>query len=139
MRSIIVRKSKMQRNCFRFFLFWPLSALLLSIFYHKYTLLLVFFPIALTFTIILIYMESWQIVFSSNSVTRKVFLFTVGHYSYSVLNDVCLLYSLTDHEYVVLSFANNKCIRFRMKDENASKALKLIRSHKSVRCSRTGD
>jgi hypothetical protein len=111
----------------------PLSALLLSIFYRRYLLLLLFFPLALIFTIILIYVESWQIVFSSSSVIRKVFFVKVGHYSYSSLNDACLLYSLTDHEYVVLSFANNKCIRFRMKDENASKALKVIRSHKSVR------
>lgn len=132
MINIIVRKNPVQRYFFRIFLLLISVVLCLIFWHHEYPLLLIFLPFEAIFLVILIYMESWKIVFLADGMEKKVFFLSLGYYSYSAINDAYLSYSATDHEYVALHFSNQKRITFRMKDVNASRALKVIRSHKSI-------
>ena len=132
MNKLTVRKNQAQRYSFRLILLLISIMLILILLWNEYPLLLIFIPLEIIFGVILIYIESWQILFLSNFIEKKCFFLTMGRYSYSEIIDVSLSYSATDHEYVVLNFAKHKQISFRLKDVNASKALKIIRSHKSI-------
>lgn len=129
--NITVRKYKAERYCFRALVLALVLVMLFFIYPNLYGLL--FAPVILLSLPILIYMESWQIVFSGNGIQKKCFFRTVQSYSYAALTDAQLSYSCTMNEYVTLTFSDNKCIRFRLKDENAAKALKRIVAHRSVR------
>lgn len=132
MKKITVRKNQVLRCCFRFILLLFSFIIAFILFWKEAPLLLVFIPLEVIFGVVLIYMESWQILFFTDHIEKQVFFLTVSHYSYSDINDIYISYSVTDHEYVVISYANQKRISFQLKDVNASKALKILRSHKSI-------
>lgn len=132
-KNVIVRKCKAERYCFRVLVSALVLVILFSFCQGLYLLLVILVPMVLIFSLILAYMESWQIVFSGSGIQKKCFFRTMRHYSYADMTDAQASYSYTMHEYVTLTFCDSKCIRFRLKDENAAKALKRILAHKSVR------
>lgn len=132
MKKVTIRKNQTQRYCFRFILLLISLALVFILFCNEPPLLLVFFPCEVIFGVILVYMESWRILFYADHIEKQVFFITVDHYSYSDIKDIYISYSVTDHEYVVISYVNQKQMSFRLQDMNASKALKVLQSHKSV-------
>ena len=133
-KEIHIRKNKAERYCLRACL---LSIIVFAAFstgyQHQYSLLLIWLPLILAFTLLSFYIESWKIIFSSDCISKKCFFLTRSTHSYAQILDAYQSYSSSNHEYVTLIFIDKKHSFFRLKDENANKALKLLSSHRSVR------
>ena len=132
MSKFVVKKNKAERYTLRICLLLISLWFIVALLGQAYLLALVLLPIEVFFGVIVLYLESWQIVISANSITKKDFLRTTGPYSYLKIEEVYLSYSFTDHDYLFISFLDKKQITFRLKDDNAVKAVKIIQSHKSI-------
>lgn len=132
--AIIVKKYTAERISFRVILVcWVLFTLLFVVVPQQYPLLLVALPFVAIFFFLLVYYESWQISFDKKTIIRRVLFVRIGIYSYSQISDVFESYSETNHEYIMLVFSNGDKFSFRLKDENAYLAKKLINTHHSIR------
>ena len=133
-RSLIIKKYKPERVCFRFaFVFIIVIGAVCAVLTQQYLWLLIFSPMLLFFLTILVYFESWHILFGPNGIRKSVFLMNARSYSYSQIMDVFEAYSFTNHGYITLVFHDGKRIVFRLQDENADKAVKIIMAHHSIR------
>lgn len=134
-KIIIVRKNRAQR-CGLLVLY--LTMVCLSVF-----LITLLFPVyyygllSLTGTIpilyVLIYYQTWRISFSAKHITIKQLFRKSKTYTYSQITDGYIANSYTLHQHVSLAFYDNRSFRFRIEDENANIALKIIQTHHSLR------
>lgn len=131
-KPIVVKKPLMHRCCFGIFTSLIAALVIIVLFAHEYLYSFILIPLMLAFGTVTLYLETWQISFSSKSIQHKIFWQIVCEYSYHRLTDAEVRYSYTNHEYVTLIFREKKNLHFRLKDENALKALKIVSSHKSV-------
>lgn len=89
-------------------------------------------PVVLFSALLLWYCESRCVTFSENSVCKQVF-FIKWRYAYTQIADAVRGYSRSDMDFVRLTFKDGKEIRFRLQDDNAEKALKILCKHRTVR------
>lgn len=138
-RTIIVKKSTKQRmgiNILVVFLTAILGTVVACSKQERQHVAILLFVSWLPFIILVIYINSWKVSFSDNAISKRVFCFTVVNCSYIQLKDAVISYSYTEYGYILLRFSTGRSIRFRLEDENASKAISKIRSHCSIRISR---
>lgn len=134
-KEIIVQKSRAQRLgiiCV-FILLLILSILEIILLYPVYYFGVLSLIGTLPVLYILLYYETWQISVSSNKITVKCLFKRTKSYSFSQIVDGYIANSYTLHQYVCLFFYDKRRLQFRMKDENANKALKRIQAHHSLR------
>lgn len=131
---VTVRKNRAQRfGLWVLFIFFFAIDVGCTIWLQQFLSALIFLPWILIMFAMLLYYETWQISFLSDTIKTKKFLFYTRSYSYHQIVDVVESYSVTNHGYVAIIFANSKKIRFRLEDENANKAVRIIQSHHSIR------
>ena len=94
--------------------------------------LVLFMPYEGVLLLLVIYEQTWKITIEKNMISKFVFFRKVSSQSFSEIVNAVSKKSYTDREYVRLSFQNGKVIMFRLKDENASKAVSAILSHRSI-------
>lgn len=129
-----VTKNRLQRICIRFFTGFYYAITLISIIWSKQlVIVLAFAPWLLIMSILLFYFESWQVDVRPNSISSKVFHIKTATYSYQQIQDAYITYSFTNHHYIMLTFTDGKKIKFRLEDENARNAVRIISSHYTIR------
>ena len=89
---------------------------------------LVTIPIA----VYVVYLGSWNIQFSARTIKKRMFFLTIVEYKYAQLLEARLSYSVTNHDFIMLIFNDKRQMIFRLKDENATYAMKRINSHRSL-------
>lgn len=80
---------------------------------------------------VLLYYETWAVIVSKNGIQKCIYGHKSMVYQYAQFKSICLVYSHTDHYYILLK-CNNNSIKFRMKDFNAAQAIHEIRRHRSI-------
>ena len=79
-----------------------------------------------------IYCETWQICFGER-ICKKV-LFCTRTHEWRELKEAKKYYSLSESDVTVtLIFTDGKSFRFRLKDQNAEKAEKIILTHCNIK------
>ena len=134
-KAVIVRKKQAQRYGIlavylaMICLSVLLGILLFPIYYYGLLALVGTLPILY----VLIYYQMWSISFSENHITIKCFLRKSKTYTYFQIADGRVSNSYTLHRHVFLRFSDNRSCWFRLEDENAKTALKIIQTHYSLR------
>jgi len=135
--NIIVTKNKNQVYGIRFFatihtIVWVIAFITYTeIFKH---IIFLFFPTFVLMLCLLLHYETWQISFSSKSISKKTFLRKTKTYLYSQLKETAMMYSLSGCGYcIVIKFDDGKQFRFRLNDVNGIKAKNKLLSHCSIR------
>lgn len=95
-------------------------------------LMLAGLPVVLFLALLLWYFESWQIVFFKDGICKRVF-FRKRSYQYTQISDAVRGHSVSDLEFVRVVFKDGKAFRFRLQDDNAEKALKMLCKQRTVR------
>lgn len=134
-KEIIVRKNRTQRLgiLIVFLLMVSFSIYISILFYPVYYFGLLSIIGTLPVLCIFLYYDTWQISFSTKSITVKSLFRKTQSYTYHQISDGYIADSYTLYQYVSLSFMDKRKLRFRMEDENASKAVQIIQAHRSLR------
>ncbi|MBQ8404703.1 MAG: hypothetical protein IJX55_09850 [Clostridia bacterium] len=134
-KTVIIRKNKNHLYAVRFFALVFVTVSLIITFGAKqnagYGALLcsIFLVPAL---IIWIYYETWKISFSNEKISKKCFFFT-SVFEWRSLRRVKQEYLFSEKgECIQMFFADGKNLCFKMKDQNAEKAKKIILSHCNI-------
>ena len=132
---VTVRKKASERIGIRFLTAFVILACVIFTLYFNISFgvfSLTLFPCIICFLFILFYFESWQISFSTDKVTKKVFSFK-RTYPYAKVRSVTIDYYSSMHSCVmkIEFFKNNNTNKtstmfFRLSDENADKAAKIL-------------
>lgn len=134
--AITVKKYNVERWAWRLFVILLLVAEIISAchFYGvevQYVVIL-FLPLNIVSIAILLYYETWAVIVKNDGIQKCIYGRKSMIYPYTQLQSVCMVYSYTDHYYILLKY-NDKSIKFRMKDSNATHAVKEIRRHRSIK------
>ena len=109
-----------------------LSALAMALlFWEPIYVLPILIPVGIVLPLWLYY-ESWQIVFGTDGITKKVFLSSGRSYYWHQLRSVQHRHSYTEGQQIIMEFTDGKTLVFRLEDQNASKALSKISTHRSI-------
>lgn len=130
-KAIIVKKNQNHIYGLRFLAVFFLASVGVAMALWGYFALLCL-PAVLPVLVMLLYYETWQISFSSNAISKRIFFRNSGTYSYAQLSDVVMLYSSKEHEYIRMIFKDGKKWSFRLEDQNANQAVSRITSHRSI-------
>lgn len=134
-KTVIVRKTVGQRiGILAIYLLMLFLSLLLCILYFplcKYGLLSLIGTLPILY--IWLYYQMWSISFSERQITIKRFLRKAKIYTYSQIKDGRISNSYTLHQNIFLRFSDGRSCLFRLEDENAKNALKIIQTHSSLR------
>ena len=81
-----------------------------------------------------LYFLTWNIRFEEKVIIKHVFFVEISRCSYSMLREVMKRYYTSERNFTIrMHFVNNKTIQFRMDDENAEKAVKVLQKHCSIK------
>lgn len=136
MKTITVKKNRCHRLGIRFI---AISFLILSSILGFCSLpslsvvAVICSPWLLVLIVLVCYYETWGISFLRNEIQLRYFFIIKNKHTYSQITDVSISYSYTDHAYISMFFSDGRVIRYKMKDENAERALGKLRSHHSIR------
>lgn len=133
---IIVKKSEKQRiGVYLLTIIGTILGGMVIVYFRKFlkgiTILLL--PWILLLFIVVYYYKTWQIVFLSNKIYKKVFFLCSKQYSYFEIKDIIITHSYTEYDYIRIIFSNGKYFQFRLEDENANSAINRMRSSHSIR------
>lgn len=136
-KKVVVKKNKAQRIGVCILMLVLIIVLCIIVFSvpnsEKCLICLILSPIFFSILGILLYYQSWQIVFATNQIYKKVFFVTKKIYSYSQITDIVRDESYTEYEHILVTFKDGRKIMFRTTDENAYAAIKILCSHRSIR------
>ena len=80
-----------------------------------------------------LYYLTWQIRFEEKEIVRRVCFRKTRRYAYAMLRSASRGFYMSERDYVVhMDFADGKTLRFRMGDENAAKAVAVLKRHCSI-------
>lgn len=133
MKSVVVKKCKSHRTGMRW-LFWGSFALIFSAKFFvndRQFVFLIMMPVALGLIPLYAYFENWTLTFTQKEIMRYRWG-SIRRYSWNEVREVTAAYSKTEGEYVSIQFMDGKEFRFRMIDEHAGNAVKVIQSHHSI-------
>ena len=104
---------------------------------HSVVALILFIPPIIIFAPLTLYFLTWNIRFEETVIVKNVFFMERSRFSYSMLQEVKKRhYTSEPNNFTVhMYFVNGKTIRFRMNDENATKAVKILKRHCSIKTS----
>ena len=134
-KAVVVRKCKSHRAgiaVFAILMFAILTVIILSS--HSATALLFYIPPMIILVTLALYFLTWNIRFEEKVIIKHVFFVEISRCSYSMLREVMKRYYTSERNFTIrMHFVNNKTIHFRMDDENAEKAVKVLQKHCSIK------
>lgn len=136
MKSMVVRKAYGHRIALRFFTVLFLAAITAVAACFRqlaWIMLLMCSPVLAGMIGMLLYYETWQVIFEQDGVRKKVFGLSGKVHGYSQIKDAVTRRSYTEQGIIRVIFTDNSSIKFRLEDENAEKAKKRILSYHSIR------
>lgn len=136
MNVINVKKNKNEVHGIRFIVLIFIITSLVICFYVNFNYLIVLTLGALVCVpalVLLLYYEVWKVSFFSEKICFVSLFCKKKEYKYAQIRDVVKGYSYTERFYIMITFTDGKCVRFRQEDENAQKAIATIISHRPIR------
>ena len=134
-KAIVVRKCKSHRTgiaVFGILMFVILTLIILSL--HSAAALLLYIPALVLLAPLTIYFLTWNIRFEDKTIVKSAFFADLSKFSYSALRDVVKRYYTSERNFTIrMHFTNGKTLQFRMDDENAEKAVKVLQKHCSIK------
>ena len=134
-KAIVVRKCKSHRAgiaVFAILMFAILTIIILSL--HSAAALLLYIPPMIILMPLTLYYLTWNIRFEEKVIVKRVFFVEISRCSYSMLCEVVKRYYTSERNFTIrMHFLNKKTIQFRMDDENAEKAVKVLQKHCSIK------
>lgn len=95
--------------------------------------LLLFVPMLLILLPLLLFSLTWQVRFDEKQIVKVLFFHTNKVYRYTQLQEVTQQHFTSEHGSVIrMDFADGKSIRFRIEDDGAKQAIKLLCKHHSI-------
>ena len=133
--AVVVRKCKSHRAgiaVFAILMFAILTIIILSL--HSAAALLLYIPPMIILMPLTLYYLTWNIRFEEKVIVKRVFFVEISRCSYSMLCEVVKRYYTSERNFTIrMHFLNKKTIQFRMDDENAEKAVKVLQKHCSIK------
>ena len=134
-KAIVVRKCKSHRigiAVFAILILVILTVCVLSL--HSAAALLLYIPPLVIFAPLTLYFLTWNIQFEEKTIVKRVFFTEISRYSYSAIREVVKRYYTSERNFTIrMCFTNGKALQFRMDDENAEKAVKVLQKHCSIK------
>ena len=134
-KAIVVRKCKSHRTgiaVLAILMFVILTVIILSL--HSAAALLLYIPPMIILMPLTLYYLTWNIRFEENVIVKSVFFAEISRCSYSMLREVVKRYYTSERNFTIrMHFVNKKTIQFRMDDENAEKAVRVLQKHCSMK------
>ena len=134
-KAIVVRKCRSHRTgiaVLAILMFVSLTVIILSL--HSAAALLLYIPPMIILVPLTLYYLTWNIRFEENVIVKSVFFAEISRCSYSMLREVVKRYYTSERNFTIrMHFVNKKTIQFRMDDENAEKAVKVLQKHCSIK------
>ena len=134
-KAIVVRKCKSHRAgiaVFAILMFVILTVIILSL--HSAAALLLYIPPMIILIPLTLHYLTWNIRFEENVIVKSVFFAEISRFSYFALREVVKRYYTSERNFTIrMYFVNKKTIQFRMDDENAEKAVKVLQKHCSIK------
>ena len=134
-KAIVVRKCKSHRAgiaVFAILMFVILTVIILSL--HSAAALLLYIPPMIILIPLTVYYLTWNIRFEENVIVKRVFFAEISRFSYFALREVVKRYYTSERNFTIrMHFVNKKIVQFRMDDENAEKAVKVLQKHCSIK------
>ena len=134
-KAIVVRKCKSHRAViavFAILMFVILTVIVLSL--HSAAALLLYIPPMIILIPLTLYYLTWNIRFEENVIVKSVFFAEISRFSYFALREVVKRYYTSERNFTIrMHFVNKKIVQFRMDDENAEKAVKVLQKHCSIK------
>ena len=134
MQQITVKKCPAHRTGIKWFCYicWILSGALMGI-VQDWKLYLVIISLIMFPTFLMhIYFDTWAIDFSADAIIRHRWGTEQSH-GWNDIHLVTTHFSPTEGAYIRIRFRDNKTIQFRMIDENATEAKKMLLKHTSIK------
>ena len=134
-KAIVIRKCKSHRigiTVFAILMFVILTVIILPL--HSAAALLLYIPPMIILIPLTLYYLTWNIRFEENVIVKSVFFAEISRFSYFALREVVKRYYTSEHNFTIrMHFVNKKIVQFRMDDENAEKAVKVLQKHCSIK------
>ena len=134
-KAIVVRKCKSHRAgiaVFAILMFVILTVIILSL--HSAAALFLYIPPMIILIPLTLYYLTWNIRFEENVIVKSVFFSEISRFSYFALREVVKRYYTSERNFTIrMHFVNKKIVQFRMDDENAEKAVKVLQKHCSIK------
>ena len=134
-KAIVVRKCKSHLAgiaVFAILMFVILTVIILSL--HSSAALLLYIPPLIILVPLTLYYLTWNIRFEENVIVKSVFFAEISRFSYFALREVVKRYYTSERNFTIrMHFVNKKIVQFRMDDENAEKAVKVLQKHCSIK------
>ena len=134
-KAVVVRKCKSHRTgiaVFGILMFVILTIIILS--FHSAAALLLYIPPMIILVHLTLYYLTWNIRFEDKTIVKSAFFADLSKFSYSALRDVVKRYYTSERNFTIrMHFTNGKTLQFRMDDENAEKAVKVLQKHCSIK------
>ena len=134
-KTVVVRKCKSHRigiAVFAILMFVILTVIILSL--HSAAALLLYIPPMIILIPLTLYYLTWNIRFEENVIVKSVFFAEISRFSYFALREVVKRYYTSERNFTIrMHFVNKKIVQFRMDDENAEKAVKVLQKHCSIK------
>ena len=134
-QTVIVKKCKSHRIGIVVF-----SALILAVLtacvvaMRTPSAILLYIPFLLILSPVALYYWTWQIRFEEKEIIRNVFGAKARKHSFAMLREVVKSYYISERNFTVrMYFLDGKALQFRMDDENAVQALKVLQRHCSMK------
>ena len=134
-KTVIVRKCKAHRMGLLVFSLLVLAVLTACVIAMQTpAAILLYIPFLIILSPMALYYLTWQIRFEDKEIVRSVFARKTRTYSFTMLRKVVKSYYLSEHNFSVrMYFLDDKILQFRMDDENAIQAVKILQRHCSIK------
>ena len=134
-KAIVIRKCKSHRigiTVFAILMFVILTVIILPL--HSAAALLLYIPPLIVLVPLILYYLTWNMRFEEKVIVKCIFFAEISRCSYSTLRDVVKRYYTSERNFTIrMHFTNGKTLQFRMDDENAEKAVKVLQKHCSIK------
>lgn len=133
--TVIVKKCKAHRVGIVVFSIMMLTVLTFCVVaMHTPVAILLYIPVLIFLSPMALYYLTWQIRFDKKSIVKYVFGRKARTYSFTMLRDAVKRYYDSERNVTVrMHFIDDKVLQFRMDDENAAQAVKILQRHCSIR------
>ena len=133
--TIIVRKCKAHRTGLLVFSLLVLAVLTACVIAMQTpAAILLYIPFLIMLSPMALYYLTWQIRFEDKEIVRCVFGRKTSTYSFTMLREVVKSYYVSERNFTVrMYFLDGKMFQFRMDDENAIQAVKILQRHCSIK------
>ena len=133
--TVIVKKCKAHRIGIVVFSIVMLTVLTFCVVaMHTPVAILFYIPVLIILSPMVLYYLTWQIRFDKKGIVRYIFGKKARKYSFTMLREAVKSYYVSERNFTVrMHFIDGKVLQFRMDDENAVQAVKILQRHCSIR------